>query len=663
MAASVSFESFPPLSVGSITRMLDEEPVDQAVVQILGYKKVPGSNSGRFRLLLNDGETLFPFALLATHQNHLIETRKLEKFTILKLNKYVCHPITSNKKTIICLEVEPLVPGSVVNYQIFATQEATSVEGAQNACKPESFQNNVPVVHNCYSPKRNSSNIFNNNLDSKATVTNQPSTSSVSLSSENTVSLNRHYSSKINVKYMNNQSNNSSFNQNWDTQASANAGNINHSNIIPIVSLSPYQNRWTIRARVIYKTSIKSYNNAKGSGNFFSFYLLDETGEIKITAFNDLAESLNNFLLLNNVYYISNAKVQRAKENSAVKNDFEIVAHENTNIELASDTTSVPCLKFDFVPITQIRPLPKDSYVDVIGVCCDVSEMTTIVTKTNREVCKLDLLLLDFGKRPMTLSLWGSDAEEYKSGDNHVIAVRRAKVTDFKGCTLTVSPDSMFFIDPPIKEASALQSWYGNLGDLINVRLGPSDSFKEWNSQPWKICSDITSANFEDSDRAEYFTIKATITEVQKEKCMYQSCPSPECYKKVEDLGNGFYKCTKCDKEYDSFNWLLLLSFNLADFSDSLWAVAFREVAETIVGYKVEYLSNAKEHDENKYLNILSNMHFQSFIFKLRSKMEVFNETSRLKTTVLDARPVDPIFHARKLLHDINRMGKILKCE
>ncbi|CAL1288831.1 unnamed protein product [Larinioides sclopetarius] len=662
MAVSVPFENFPPLSVGSITRILDEELVDQAVVQILGYKRIPGSNSGRFRLLLNDGETLFPFALLATHLNHLIEARKLEKFTILKLNKYVCHPITSNKKVIICLEIEPLVPGSVVNDQLFATQEVTNVEETQNKSKPESFQNIVPVVHNSPSPKRNTSNVLNNNLDSKIAVINQPSTSRASLSSENTVSLNQ-YSLKNNVKYINKQSNNPSFNQNWDTQASTNLGNTNHSNIIPIASLSPYQNRWTIKARVIYKTSVKSYSNAKGSGKFFSFYLLDETSEIKVTAFSDLAESLKNFLVLNNVYYISNAKVQRAKEISGVKNDFEIIAYENTNIELASDLTSVPSLKFDFVPLTQIPLRPKDSYVDVIGVCCCVSEMATIVTKTNREVCKLDLLLLDFDKRPMTLSLWGSDAEEYKSGDNHVIAVRRAKVTDFKGCSLTVSPDSMFFIDPAIKEASTLQSWYGNLGDLTNIRSGPSDAFKEWKSQTWKICSDITAVNFEDSDRAEYFTMKATITEVQKEKCMYRSCPSPECYKKVEDLGNGFYKCGKCDKEYDSFNWLISLSFNLADFSDSLWAVAFREVAETIIGYKVEYLSNVKEHDENKYLNVLSNMHFQSFIFKLRSKMEVFNETSRLKTTVINARPVDPIFHARKLLNDIDRMEKILKCE
>ncbi|XP_055950085.1 replication protein A 70 kDa DNA-binding subunit-like [Argiope bruennichi] len=650
MATSVSFENLPHLSVGSITRMLNEELVDRAILQILGYKRVPGSNSNRFRLLLNDGETLFPFALLATQLNHLIEMKKLEKFTILKLNKYVCHPIVSNKKVIICLEVEPLIPGSVVNYQIFATQETTSVEDTENACKAESIQNILPVVDNYHSPKKNSSTIHNIILNS---ITNQPSISNASLNSE--------HSSKNNVIYVNNQSNNSSFNHNWDTQASTNAGNANQSNIIPIASLSPYQNKWTIKARIIYKTSIKSYNNAKGSGKFFSFYLLDETGEIRVTAFNDLAESLLIFLVLNNVYYVSNAKVQRAKDNSAVKNDFEIVVNTNTNIELASDISSVPCMKFDFVPISQIHLLPKDSYVDIIGVCCYVSEMTTIVTKTNKEVYKLDLLLLDFDKQPMTLSLWGSDAEDYKCGDNHVIVVRRAKVTSFKGCSLTVSPDSMFFIDPPIKEASALKSWYEHLGDTFDIKLGTSDAFKEWNSQPWKICSEINAINFEDSDRAEYFTIKATITEVQKEKCMYQSCPISDCYKKVVDLGNGFYKCAKCDKEYDSFKWLLLLSFNLADFSDSLWAVAFREIAEIIIGYKVDFLSNAKEHDENKYLNILSNLHFQSFIFKLRSKMEIFNETSRLKTTVLDARPVDPIFHARRLLHDINRMEKILR--
>lgn len=59
--------------------------------------------------------------------------------------------------------------------------------------------------------------------------------------------------------------------------------------IHPISSLSPYQNKWTIKARVTSKSDIKTWTNARGEGKLFSVNLLDETGEIKLTAFNDAA--------------------------------------------------------------------------------------------------------------------------------------------------------------------------------------------------------------------------------------------------------------------------------------------------------------------------------------------------------------------------------------
>lgn len=53
-----------------------------------------------------------------------------------------------------------------------------------------------------------------------------------------------------------------------------------------IVSLSPYQNRWTIKARVSNKAGIRTWSNARGNGKLFSVDLIDDTGEIRATAFN-----------------------------------------------------------------------------------------------------------------------------------------------------------------------------------------------------------------------------------------------------------------------------------------------------------------------------------------------------------------------------------------
>lgn len=45
--------------------------------------------------------------------------------------------------------------------------------------------------------------------------------------------------------------------------------------------------RWTICARVTNKSSIRTWSNSRGDGKLFSVDLLDESGEIRATAFNE----------------------------------------------------------------------------------------------------------------------------------------------------------------------------------------------------------------------------------------------------------------------------------------------------------------------------------------------------------------------------------------
>lgn len=47
--------------------------------------------------------------------------------------------------------------------------------------------------------------------------------------------------------------------------------------VFPISSLSPYQNKWTIRARVSSNPSIRTWSNSRGEGRVFSVDLVDES--------------------------------------------------------------------------------------------------------------------------------------------------------------------------------------------------------------------------------------------------------------------------------------------------------------------------------------------------------------------------------------------------
>jgi replication factor A1 len=109
---------------------------------------------------------------------------------------------------------------------------------------------------------------------------------------------------------------------------------VNNMPIYPIEALSPYQNKWTIKARVTSKSEIKHWSNAKGEGKLFSCNFLDESAEIKATAFNDQVDRWYNVLKEGSVYFISKAKVTIArKQFSNLPNEYEISFERDTTVQ------------------------------------------------------------------------------------------------------------------------------------------------------------------------------------------------------------------------------------------------------------------------------------------------------------------------------------------
>ena len=101
------------LSIGALEKIHQGVDISDPVLQVLGYKAIPGSDPTRFRIHISDGQFSTSDTILATNLNHLIGDKSLDKFSIVRVTKLVCNkvPAQPNKLVILLLEVEVITPG------------------------------------------------------------------------------------------------------------------------------------------------------------------------------------------------------------------------------------------------------------------------------------------------------------------------------------------------------------------------------------------------------------------------------------------------------------------------------------------------------------------------------------------------------------------------
>ena len=132
---------------------------------------------------------------------------------------------------------------------------------------------------------------------------------------------------------------------------------------IPLNVLSPYINKWTIKARVIQKSPIKTWSNSRSEGRLFSMSLVDASGEIRATAFKEECDKNYENIEVGKVYYISNGSLKPANVlYNTCNNDYEMTFEKSTVITPCMDETeaSVPTIRFNFQEIGSLKPTMKN---------------------------------------------------------------------------------------------------------------------------------------------------------------------------------------------------------------------------------------------------------------------------------------------------------------
>lgn len=227
--------------------------------------------------------------------------------------------------------------------------------------------------------------------------------------------------------------------------------------VIPISGLTPYSEGWAIKARVSSRSEVKTWVNAKGEGKLFSVTLVDGSGEIKATAFNDQVDQFFVSFNPDSVILLSGGQVKTSKRAfNTTKNEYEISLNAQSVIEPCTDAEarSIPSAHYSLnQKIKDLGQAEKDSIIDIAGVVKECSEITSIMTKRQEQLSKRDLTIVDDSLYSIRVTFWGSRAEDYDSALvnlNPVIVIKGAKISDFQGkskkkadCKLFLLPRQM----------------------------------------------------------------------------------------------------------------------------------------------------------------------------------------------------------------------------
>ncbi|XP_050527598.1 replication protein A 70 kDa DNA-binding subunit-like [Daktulosphaira vitifoliae] len=600
----MNYESM--LTRGSLKAIMNNEEIKEPVMQVLGSRKIAASGADeRYRLLISDGLNHNSFALLASQLNGMVSSGELSDFAIIKIKRHIISNVTdrtkSNKQVLLLLDVSVMVKGNLVGAKI---GDPKPIVDGQDTNKKVS-----QVVDGQDNSKKVSPNGYERSVQSSI----------------------------------------------------AN----NDNNIHPINSLSPYQNKWTIRARIMSKSSIRTWTNQRGDGKLFSMDLVDEHGEIRATAFNSECDKFYDMIEVNKVYFITKGIgiVKTAnKKYTNLNNDYELTLNGETQIFPCHDfdDTQMPTMKFNFVSLNVVKDLDTDSMVDVIGVCQHASDVVNLVSKTTKkELKKRDITLVDQSLSSVTVTLWDNLAEEFDGSLQPVVAIKGSKIREFMGSkSLSLMGSTLMQINPDIEDSHRLRGWYDALPSTVEFNSISTRSESGTNSQFHTIKS-AQIAQLGSGDKADYYSMYSYLVFIKGDSALYKACPKADCQKKVIDRNDGTYRCEKCNDESENFKYRLLLQAQLCDTTGSQWVTMFQEAGEGLLGINTSELGKFYDDDKEEYNNIIHKKMFKMFETRVRAKLETYNNETRLKVSVMNMKPVDFKLASSKLIADIKRLSGI----
>ena len=672
------------------------EPSNRPVVQILSVSSLAGQ-TGRYKMILSDGET-YTTGLLASHFiTSLGGTCPFKQFQLVSLDHYQVNAVNDKHFLLIhaLTEVTPPLPnGQIGNPVAYRAPGASSTPASnppnQSAAPP--IQSNPPPNNNYTYPQLEPAQPSGGFVNPYVGGVPPPSQS---VAKPPSAQLARHPSMPSHSPFA------AGMQQSMpQVPYQSSSGPVRYmqpmEQVLPMSQLTIYTQKWTIRARVANKSEMRTFRNAKGEGQLMTCDLVDaDQSEMRATFFGTAAQKFYPILTVGKVFNLSRGSVKPANPKFNPRAQYELMFDEHSEIQEVVDDGSIPSIKLAIVPIASIASSAVGSNVDIAGIVVSVGEVGLVTVKsTGKETPRRTVTIADDSASSIELTIWGERAErlgeEIKACSNPVVFVKGCRVGDFNTRSLSTAASSQIEIDPDHPRSFQLKAWWMNggsrapivplsvqgsgLGAAGGIGGGPPGAFSPTDrttidKMRQEDVATLVPANGtvamqgQGGRTVNTHLVKATIVHIpirDTSSVYYKSCMSEVddgrggrrlCQKKTELQGGDTYVCAEQHMNRTAIP-RYILSMRIQDASGECLVRAFHDQGRMILGMDAAEIDSSPDPGMTQQ-NAVDRALFKPFILKIRSKKESHMDEERINMVVADVQPVNANSDAKYMLQNI----------
>ena len=153
------------------------------------------------------------------------------------------------------------------------------------------------------------------------------------------------------------------------------------------------------------------------------------------------------------------------------------------------------------------------------------------------------------------------------------VAIKGDHVRNFNGKTVGTISNTTVFINPNIEQTSVLQNWFHENG-FCSASPSLSRKFNPSHSGSHKVITINDLQTFQSSEKAVWYSLVATITNVNMDDFYFLACPllfyGIQCIKNIAHKVGDIWNCGKCDGEFLECDSRYILKVELEDVIDTL---------------------------------------------------------------------------------------------